>query len=224
MAIRALNSVVVANYDTLSTASWQSGAVLCRTATGNQAAIAARVVLANGSIGCTGGVIGFSADDTARTGNTMILADPVGSSYVDSSGVLQANNNGFYVVSKRAIGDFQAENVNGLTNPTAGSSGYEGPRRGVGVFNTPGGQFVTDMFLTGTGSSTSTGIADGGTATYAPGVLLTVANNGSGKLVELNGAPAGQFGNAAGVGCSLPIVGVVDRYDSAAGLLYFTQK
>ena len=224
MAIRALNSVVVANYETSATASWSSGAVLCRTTTGNQAALAARVVLANGSIGCTGGVIGFSADDTARTGNTMILADPVGASFVDANGVLQANNNGFYVVSKRAIGDFQAENVNGLTNPTAGSSGYEGPRRGVGVFNTPSGQFITDMFLTGTGSSTSTGIADGGTATYVPGTLLTVANNGSGKLVELNGAPAGPFGNGAGTACSLPIVGVVDRYDSAAGLLYFTQK
>ena len=224
MAIRALNSVVVANYETTSTATWSAGAVLCRTTTGNQAALAARVVLANGSIGCTGGVLGFSADDTARTGNTMILADPVGASFVDASGVLQSNNNGFYVVSKRAIGDFQAENVNGLTNPTAGSSGYEGPRRGVGVFNTPSGQFITDMFLTGTGSSTSTGIADGGTATYVPGALLTVANNGSGKLVELNGAPAGPFANGVGTGCSLPIVGVVDRYDSAAGLLYFTQK
>ena len=223
MAIRALNSVVVGNYDTASTATWQAGAVLCRTATGNQVAIAARVVLANGGIGCTGGIVGFSADDTARSGNTMILADPVGSSYVDSSGVLQANNNGFYVVTKRAIGDFQAENVNGLTNPTAGASGYEGPRRGVGVYNTPGGQFVTDMFLTGTGSSTSAGIADAGTATYAPGALLTVANNGSGKLVELAGAAAAQF-NGVGTGCSLPIVGVVDRYDSAAGLIYFTQK
>lgn len=226
MAIRALNSLVVGNYDTTATASWQSGAALCRTANGNQVAIAARVVLANSGIGFTGGFVGFSADDTARSGNTMILADPVGSSYVDSSGVLQANNNGFYVVSKRAIGDFQAENVNGLTNPTAGSSGYEGPRRGVGVFNTPGGQFVTDMFLTGTGSSTSTGIADAGTATYAPGALLTVANNGSGKLVELAGAPAGiipGFGGA-GAATTLPVVGVVDRYDSAAGLLYFTQR
>lgn len=226
MAIRALNSVVVGNYDTTATASWQAGAALCRTATGNQVALAARVVLANSGIGFTGGFVGFSADDTARTGNTMILADPVGASYVDASGVLQANNNGFYVVSKRAIGDFQAENVNGLTNPTAGSSGYEGPRRGVGVFNTPGGQFVTDMFLTGTGSSTSTGIADGGTATYLPGAMLTVANNGSGKLVELAGVAAGIIPGYGGAGAAttLPVVGVVDRYDSAAGLLYFTQK
>jgi len=224
MAIRALNTLVVANYNTAASASWLAGDALFIQSDGTVAAAYRAATGFTTLAQQLGKFVGFSADDTARTGNTMILADPVGSSYTDSSGVLQANNNGFYVVSKRAIGDFLAENVNGVTNPTAGSSGYEGPRRGVGVFNTPSGQFITDMFLTGTGSSTSTGIADGGTATYVPGTLLTVANNGSGKLVELNGAPAGPFGNGAGTACSLPIVGVVDRYDSAAGLLYFTQK
>ena len=35
MAIRALNSVIVANYDTLATASWQAGACLAlNTSTG----------------------------------------------------------------------------------------------------------------------------------------------------------------------------------------------
>ncbi len=223
MAIRALNSLVVANYDTTSTATWSAGVGLQRSTTAGQVQLAQRAQGVGGGVGFTGGFAGFSADDTARSGNTMILADPVGSSFVDASGVLQANNNGFYVVSKRAIGDFQAENVNGLTNPTAGSSGYEGPRRGVGVFNTPGGQFITDQFKTGTGSSTSTAIADGGTAVYAPGTLLTIAVDGSGKLVELAGSAVGIV-NGAGAGATMPIVGVVDRYDSAAGLLYFTQK
>ena len=223
MAIRALNSVVVANYDTTSTATWSAGVGLQRSATAGQVALAQRAHGAGAGIGFTGGFAGFSADDTARSGNTMILADPVGASFVDASGVLQANNNGFYVVSKRAIGDFQAENVNGLTNPTAGSSGYEGPRRGVGVFNTPGGQFITDQFKTGTGSSTSAGNADAGTATYVPGALLTIAVDASGKLVELAGTAVGVV-NASGAGVTMPFVGIVDRYDSAAGLLYFTQK
>jgi hypothetical protein len=143
----------------------------------------------------------------------MILADPVGSSYTDASGVLQANNNGFYVVSKRAIGDFLAENVNGVTNPTAGSSGYEGPRRGVGVFNTPGAQFITDRFA----SVASTNITTDGVAagwTPAAGDLLTVAGGvaNAGKIVKLNT-----------VGTDGVIIGRVDSYDSAAGLLYFTQ-
>jgi len=223
MAIRALNSVVVANYDTTSTATWSAGVGLQRSSTAGNVQIAQRAHGVGAGVGFTGGFVGFSADDTARTGNTMILADPVGASFVDANGVLQANNNGFYVVSKRAIGDFQAENVNGLTNPTAGSSGYEGPRRGVGVFNTPSGQFITDQFKTGTGSSTSTGNADGGTATYAAGSLLTIAVDASGKLVELSGATVG-VSNVSGAGITMPIVGVVDRYDSAAGLLYFTQK
>jgi hypothetical protein len=143
----------------------------------------------------------------------MILADPVGSSYTDSNGALVSNNNGFYVVSKRAIGDFLAENVNGVTNPTSGSSGYEGPRRGVGVFNTPGAQFITDRFsLTGVTDAAGT---DGGSAwSPAPGDLLTIAaaTGNAGKLVKLT--TPGTHGL---------IVGRVDSYDSAAGLLYFTQ-
>ena len=215
MAIRALNSVIVANYDTAANASWSAGTVLARdTSAGN----AGRVVIAtrNSAGTVTGGVVGFSSDDTARTGNTMILADPVGSSYTDASGNFVANNNGFYVVSKRAIGDFQAENVNGVTNPTAGASTFEGPRRGVGVYSTPSGQFVTDMFVTGVGSSASAALTDLGTAVYAPGALLTVSAAASGasngKLVELVNTAWG------------PTVGVVDRYDSAAGLLYFTAR
>jgi hypothetical protein len=203
MAIRALNSVIVANYDTAANASWHAGACLARD-TSN----VGRVVLADRASGAiVGGFVGFSADDTARTDNTMILADPVGSNYIDGSGVFQSNNNGFYVAAKRAIGDFQAENVNGVTNLSAQSSGYEGPRRGVGVFNTPGGQFVTDQFTT---AATSAAGTDGSTATYAPGAYLTVAVDDSGKMVELANKAHG------------PVVGIVDKYDSAAGLLYFT--
>jgi hypothetical protein len=183
MAIRALNSVIVANYDTLATASWQAGACLAiNSSTGN-------VELANRGAGADtlnfATFVGFSSDDTARSGNTMILADPVGSNYIDGSGVFQSNNNGFYVAAKRAIGDFQSEIVNGVTNLSAQSSGYEGPRRGVGVYNTPGGQFVTDQF--------------------------TFAAAGTGKLVKL--ATMGTHG---------PMVARVDKYDSAAGLLYIT--
>ena len=211
MAIRALNTLVVANYNTAASGSWLAGDALFIQSDGTVAAAYRAESGFNTLAKQLGKFVGFSADDTARTGNTMILADPVGSSYTDSNGVLQANNNGFYVVSKRAIGDFLAENVNGVTNPTAGSSGYEGPRRGVGVFNTPGAQFITDRF-SGTASSTIT--TDLGAWTPAPGDLLTVAAaaGSAGKLVKLDD-----------VGVDGVIVGRVDSYDSAAGLLYFTQ-
>ena len=213
MAIRALNSAIVANYPTASNASFLAGDALMIGTDGNVSA-AYRAAGAFDTIAeQLGRFVGFSADDTARTGNTMILADPVGSSYTDASGNFVANNNGFYVVSKRAIGDFLAENVNGVTNPTAGSSGYEGPRRGVGVFNTPGAQFVTDRW---SGTASSTVSADGGSWTPAIGDLLTIAAaaGSAGKLVLLDPAAVGTDGI---------IVGRVDSYDSAAGLLYFTQ-
>ncbi len=214
MAIRALNTLVVANYNTAASASFLAGDALMISVTDGTVSAGYRAATGFTTIAQQlGRFVGFSADDTARTGNTMILADPVGSSYVDSNGALQANNNGFYVVSKRAIGDFLAENVNGVTNPTAGSSGYEGPRRGVGVFNTPGAQFITDRFSVSNTSSTS--VLDGGSAwSPAPGDLLTVAaaSGNAGKLVKLDE-----------VGVDGLIVGRVDSYDSAAGLLYFTQ-
>jgi hypothetical protein len=219
MAIKPLNSIVVANYNTAASASWLAGSVLARdtTTVGNV------VVASRNAVGVVvGGVVGFSSDDTARTGNTMILADPVGANYTDASGNFVANNSGFYVVAKRAIGDFQAENVNGVTNPTAGASTFEGPRRGVGVYSTPSGQYVTDMFVApgGTGSSASGLQADAGIAQYLPGALLTVSAAATGasfgKLIEL---PSVGAGNTCG-----PVIGVVDRYDSAAGLLYFTAK
>ena len=213
MAIRALNTAIVANYPTASTASFLSGDALMIGTDGNVSAAYRAAGTFDTLAEQRGRFVGFSADDTARTGNTMILADPVGSSYTDSSGNFVANNNGFYVVSKRAIGDFLAENVNGVTNPTAGSSGYEGPRRGVGVFNTPGGQFVTDRFAA---TASSTVSSDGGTWSPAIGDLLTIAaaSGNAGKLVQLDpGAPA-----VDGI-----VVGRVDSYDSASGLLYFTQ-
>ena len=210
MAIRPLNSIVVANYNTAASASWLSGVVLVRDAT-----TAGNVTLPNGAnrANVNFGVVGFSADDTARSGNTMILADPVGSNYIDGNGVFQSNNNGFYVGSKRAIGDFQSEIVNGVTNLSAQSSGYEGPRRGVGVYNTPGGQFVTDQYVE---DLTTTVSADGGTyATFAPGDLLVPgAGANAGKLVKLDSAAYGTDGI---------VVGRVDSFDAAAGLVYFTQ-
>ena len=213
MAIRALNSVIVANYNTAASASWQAGACLMINASGLVQKADRSDTLFDTLVEQTGRFVGFSSDDTARTGNTMILADPVGSNYIDGSGVFQSNNNGFYVGAKRAIGDFQSEIVNGVTNLSAQTSGYEGPRRGVGVYNTPGAQFVTDQYVE---DLTTTVSADGGTyATFAPGDLLVPgASANAGKLVKLDAAAYGTDGI---------VVGRVDSFDAAAGLVYFTQ-
>ena len=213
MAIRALNSVIVANYNTAATASWQAGACLMINASGLVQKADRGDTLFDTLVEQTGRFVGFSSDDTARSGNTMILADPVGSNYIDTNGVFQSANNGFYVAAKRAVGDFQSEIVNGVTNLSAQSSGYEGPRRGVGVYNTPGSQFVTDQYVE---DLTTTVSADGGSyTTFAPGDLLVPGASGNaGKLVKLDASAYGTDGI---------VVGRVDSFDSAAGLLYFTQ-
>jgi len=213
MAIRALNSVIVANYNTAANASWQAGACLMINASGLVQKADRNDTLFDSLVEQTGRFVGFSSDDTARTGNTMILADPVGSNYIDGSGVFQSNNNGFYVAAKRAIGDFQSEIVNGVTNLSAQSAGFEGPRRGVGVYNTPGGQFVTDQYAEDLTTAVN---ADGGSyTTFAPGDLLVPgASANAGKLVKLDASAYGTDGI---------VVGRVDSFDSAAGLLYFTQ-
>ena len=214
MAIRALNSVIVANYNTAASASWQAGACLMINASGLVQKADRNDTLFDTLVEQTGRFVGFSSDDTARTGNTMILADPVGSNYIDGSGVFQSNNNGFYVGAKRAIGDFQSEIVNGVTNLSAQTSGYEGPRRGVGVYQAPG-QFVTDQFVNfQTNDSNSTTTADSAYTAWGPNDLLTYATGATnaGKLVKVQSS-ATNFG---------VVVAKVDRYDSAAGLLYIT--
>lgn len=218
MAIRALNSVVVANYDVDANMQFRAGDALALNSAGKVVPAAREAAFFDDANEQLGKFVGFSADDTARTGNTMILNDPVGSSYVDSSFVLQAANNGFYVVAKRAIGDFQSENVNTVTNPTAGSSGFEGPRRGVGVYNTPGGQFVTDRY-TLTRASNNVNSSTVATQTLSPGDLLTITEQSSAG----NSGVLIKFGGTAGLGNSGIIVGRVDSHDTAAGLLYFTQ-
>ena len=77
------------------------------------------------------------------------------------------------------------------------------------------------MFLS-TGNNLTNGInADTTGGTFAPGALLTVSAvlANAGKIIELSATHA-----YAATGNTFPVVGVVDRYDSAAGLLYFTQR
>lgn len=209
MAIRALNSVVVANYDVPATETFHAGAALGRDLTGADAGL---VRAANRASDAARAWVGFASDDHARTGNTIILADPVGSTYTDGNGNLIANNNGFYVGDKRAIGDFQDEVVTTVTNLTDVSSGFASPRRGVGVFTTPSGQFVTDQFAAV--ETTSSSADDTSAYTFVIGDLLTFgAGANAGKLVHL-------ASNATTHG---PAIAKVDKYDSTAGLLYFTQ-
>ena len=210
MAIKELINVFPFNYPVAKATTFYSGMVLARGTSG-EVVKANRATVAHQSAGA---ICGLAADDKASTGVTFIQADPVGSSYVDSSGVLQAANNGWFVGAKRGLADNAAfdETVTGVTDLTSGSSGYQGPRRGVGVYQAPG-QFVTDQFGNyATNDSNSTVVADTAYTSWAVNDLLTYgAGNNAGLLVKVTaGSNQGQ------------VVAKVDKYDSAAGLLYIT--
>lgn len=212
MAIKELINVFPFNYPVAKATTFYAGMVLARGTDGNVVP-ANRATVAHQSAGA---IVGLAADDKASTGVTFIQADPVGSSYVDSSGVLQAANNGWFVGAKRGLADNAAfdETVTGVTDLTSGSTGYQGPRRGVGVYQAPG-QFVTDQFVNfATNDSNSTSTADTAYTAWAVNDLLTYATGASnaGKLVKVTSS-ATNFG---------VVVAKVDRYDSAAGLLYIT--
>jgi hypothetical protein len=212
MAIKELINVFPFNYPVAKATTFYAGMVLARGTDGNVVA-ANRATVAHQSAGA---IVGLAADDKASTGVTFIQADPVGSSYVDSSGVLQAANNGWFVGAKRGLADNAAfdETVTGVTDLTSGSTGYQGPRRGVGVYQAPG-QFVTDQFVNfATNDSNSTSTADQAYTAWGPNDLLTYATGATnaGKLVKVTSS-ATNFG---------VVVAKVDRYDSAAGLLYIT--
>lgn len=207
MALHVINSLIVANYDTKDNVEFTQGAALARDLSGANAGLVRK---ADRATDVAANWVGFAADNHQRSGNTMILNDPVGSTYVDSNGNLQSNANGFYVADKRAIGDFQDETINGVTNLTAGAGGYEGPRRGVGVFTTPSGQFITDQFVA---VATSGATTDSGTPiTFDIGDSLTFGvTANAGKLVRLASSAHGRA------------VAVVEKYDATAGLLWIQQ-
>jgi len=212
MAIKELINVFPFNYPVAKATTFYAGMVLARGTDGN-VVVANRATVAHQSAGA---IVGLAADDKASTGVTFIQSDPVGSSYVDSSGVLQAANNGWFVGAKRGLADNAAfdETVTGVTDLTSGSTGYQGPRRGVGVYQAPG-QFVTDQFVNfQTNDSNSTTTADSAYTAWGPNDLLTYATGATnaGKLVKVQSS-ATNFG---------VVVAKVDRYDSAAGLLYIT--
>lgn len=179
MAVRAILSVIQANYNAAAGTDIYAGMAVGRDANGY-------LVPADRS-DATIRFVGVAADDTVRTGATMILADPVGATGI-VSGTFTGEANAYYRITKRAISDFIAENVR--LNDT-GSSTEPAPRRGVGVFTTPSTQLITDQFVylgetsatttdtTGTGLAINDSVCEGAGATNK-GKFVKLANTSHG--------------------------------------------
>lgn len=216
MAIKELLSVLPFNYNVNVSTYFYSGMVLARVGSGTSA----YVLAADRSLHTSNQIMGVSSDDHAKTGVTWIMADPVGSTYIDGNGVLQAANNAWYVGPKRGLADNAAfdETIENVTNLTAGYSGNQAPMRGVGVFQTPG-QFVLDQFVlfqtNDTSASSTADIAFASNQSFFTNDLLTYGVGvNAGKLVKV---ASPQLNNGK-------VVAVVDNYDVNAGLLYVSLR
>lgn len=221
MALRALNSVVAANYNKLSTNPILAGDIVMidTSDTTQNPAVVKRGTRTNAfNANQRGAFVGVCADDALGTNPagetpTMINNDPAGSNFVNGS-AFQSYTNGFYVGVKRAIGDFKDESVDVVTNLTAGVPTY--PQRGVTVYTTPSSQFITDRYaLLATDAATTdntviTAFVQGDLLTVSSSSSNTTSGNGAGKLVKLTAAADG------------PVIGRVDYFDAGAGLLYWT--
>jgi hypothetical protein len=214
MAIRVIYGVLNANINVDKAQSFHAGACLAReSTTSNGTCSQGNARLADRASDPGNAFVGFAADDKARSGNTMIQPDPVGATYVDpATGNMIKNNNGLFVAQKRALGDWQDETVTNVSDLTSGASGYEGPRRGVGIYTTPSNVLITDQFGLFQTSAATTDIAY---AAFVPNDLLTfgasTTNAMQGKLVMLSNTSHGKA------------IARVDSYDASAGLLYITQ-
>ena len=207
MAIYPLKNNKVVNYDVLRANTFKSGMVLFRDNDG-YADKADRNLFSSDSIKeQLSRFIGFASGDH-DTSNSILMSDPVGSSYLDEFGRVVDNVNNLYSVIKRSINEFSDENISKYYNV---SDRRLSPERGIGVYNLEGEIFATDQFSRVTAYTLyadSTSQID-----FNPGDLLTFgAGVNAGKLVKID---------TSGFGPSVLIVGIVESFDYGTNILYF---
>lgn len=229
MAIKELISLGTTNHDIAAATEFRAGTVVCKSSTGkliaaNRSTVATGVGGTSVNTAWIASYVGLAADDTARSGNTSIINDPVGSTFVNTSDNTAIDDyaNGFYVAPKRALSFNQDETLTDVTNFTAGASGFEGPRRQCAVYSFPGAQFVTDIHVYTDGSTAATAGANGtytdAAADSSPmsgwainDILTAGAGDRKGFLVKRTAV-------ADGIG-----IARIDKVDAAAGLIWITQ-
>jgi len=213
MALREINAEPPLNYNVDKNVKFHAGCALAfNVVDGTTVDDKSKVVPADRAALGTGATawVGFAADDHYTTDNTMIYPDPVGASFISttSPSTFLGEANGWYVGPRRVLGDFQDEtivNTNNLTDYPAS------PKRGVGVFVKPGGQFITDQFVeVGTASTTADDVVE---SLFDVGDLLTFgAGDNAGKLVKLTDSA---------YGIAVARVDRVDNSGTDGALLYF---
>jgi hypothetical protein len=209
MAIFPYHSTTIINKDVLTASTFKAGMALIMDSNGRAIKADSQLLTSVSAPEKYARFLGFAASDHDISGNTLIVPDVVGSSYLDINNRFIKNENLEYSVPKRSLMDLQDSAVSNFYNA---SDPNIVSRRGIGVYNTPGDYFVTDQFnpvLHG-----DYGV-DGSIDTILPGDLLTFGGGSNGgKLVKVN---TNSFGP------EIVVIGVVDKYVTSTGLLYFRQ-
>jgi hypothetical protein len=210
MAIYPLQNIYTVNYPTAVSDEFEAGMALVLNASGIAVKADRSNILFNSVYEQISKFIGF-ASGNHQYSISGIFNDPVGSNYTDINNNFIENLNGLYAAPKRSIAEFRDENISNTYNFLYPSSSNI---RGIGVYNLQGEVYATDQFVRVESSFID---SDGSTTiSFNPGDLLTFgAGTNAGKLVKVDTSIYGP---------AVVVIGVVDRYDSAANILYFTHS
>jgi hypothetical protein len=208
MAIYPYTNTYVINKDAVAGAQFKAGMVLMMNADGKAVPADSQLLVFNSLGQKLAKILGLAAGDSNLTGNTIIVPDTVGNNYLDENKNFVNASNAEYVAIKRQLLDYADETINEYYNMNFSPIPK---RRGIGVYCLTGDTFATDQFsavLHG-----DYGIDDTDLITFSPGDLLTFGGGvNAGKLVKVN---------TNSVGPDVIVVGTVEKYNSAVGLLYF---
>ena len=208
MAIYPYTNTYVINKDAVAGSSFKAGMILMMNADGKAIPADSQVLALNSAGQKQAKILGIAAGDSNLTGNTIIVQDTVGNNYLDENKNFVNASNAEYLAIKRQLLDYADETVNEYYNMNFSPIPK---RRGIGVYCLIGDTFATDQFsavLHG-----DYGVDGLDAITFSPGDLLTFGGGvNAGKLVKVN---TNSFGP------DIVVVGVVEKYSSALGLLYF---
>lgn len=152
--------------------------------------------------------LGFAASDHDVFGITIVEPDVISASWLDNNKNFQRYENAETLHSRRFIPE-HFDLPYDITSPTNRSTLG---KRGIGVYNQPNEQYITDQFVPVLHGDF--GLDNTQVQTINPGDLLTVGSGiNAGKMVKVN---------VNSIGTDIIVVGVVDKYDTNSGLLYFT--
>ena len=208
MAIYPYTNTYVINKDAVAGSQFKAGMVLIMNADGKAVPADSQLLVFNTLGQKQAKILGLAAGDSNLTGNTIIVPDTVGNNYLDENKNFVNASNAEYVAIKRQLLDYADETINEYYNMNFSPIPK---RRGIGVYSLTGDTFATDQFnavLHG-----DYGIDGTDTISFSTGDLLTFGGGvNAGKLVKVN---TNSFGP------DVVVVGIVEKYNSNIGLLYF---